>query len=142
MMKIYISPFIQFLVKKYELNLESELDEFKTIHRYEFLNQKEKIEYVLQQIAEISDVTPEQIKSRNRMRELIEWRHISRYICYVNNYGTLRFIGLQTGGHDHSTVIHSIQKVRDMIGIKDKVFMDKLNAVKHLIHEEKTINLN
>lgn len=141
-MKVYISPFIQFLVKKYELNLDQELADFRQLHRYEFLNQKEKIEFVLSQISEVSSITPEQIKSRSRVREIIDWRHIARYVCYVNNYGTLRFIGLETGGHDHSTVIHSVEKVRDLIAVKDKGFMDKINAINHLIHEEKTININ
>ncbi len=137
-MKIYINTFIHFLVKKYELNLETELEEFKQIHRYEFLNQKEKIEFVLNQISEIASIHPDHIKSRSRVRELVEWRHIVRYICYKNDYGTLRFIGIETGGHDHSTVIHSVNKLNDMIEINDPSFMSKLNSVKHLINEKDT----
>ena len=141
-MKIYINTFIQFLIKKYGMNLEIEMEEFKQLHRYEFLNQKEKVEYVLNHIAEVSNVDPLLIKSRSRIREIVEWRHIARYICHKNEYGTLRFIGQELGGHDHSTVIHSVNVVEDMIKIQDKTYLEKINSVKHLLDEKNTQHIH
>jgi chromosomal replication initiation ATPase DnaA len=67
-------------------------------------------------------ISTEQIKSRTRKREVVELRQMAHYLTAKNHRFTLKTIGKATGGYDHSTIIHSIQLVDEMIETRNKSF--------------------
>jgi len=53
-------------------------------------------------------VQPEQLKSKRKTAELARARQVAMYICRKRTGSSLKTIGEEFGGRDHSTVIHSI----------------------------------
>jgi chromosomal replication initiator protein len=60
-------------------------------------------------------VKPEQIKSKRKTSELARARQVAMYLCRKYTGGSLKAIGEEFGGRDHSTVIHSIGVIENDI---------------------------
>jgi chromosomal replication initiator protein len=69
-------------------------------------------ELIMTIAAEYFDVTPDDIKSANRTRPLVEARQMAMYLCRELTDLSLPKIGERFGGRDHSTVVHATTKVR------------------------------
>jgi chromosomal replication initiator protein len=65
--------------------------------------------------AEYFDLTPQDIKSANRSRPLVNARQIAMYLCRELTDLSLPEIGKRFGGRDHSTVIHATTKIRKQL---------------------------
>ena len=124
------NSFLQFLSIKHNFDLMTELNEFAESGNPE--TKKDKIEFLFMEISTISGIHIKQLMGTCRKRELAEWRHLARYICLANGYGTLSFIA-KFLNVNHATLIHSRDLVNDLIMMKDKGFLYKFNQVKHLI---------
>jgi chromosomal replication initiator protein len=61
------------------------------------------------------EVTPNAVKGASRKRELVIPRQVIIYLADKYTNLPAARIGKLVGGRDHSTVLHSINKVRDMI---------------------------
>lgn len=72
----------------------------------------------------------EEVISKNRSRELVDARHIIAYLS-VSYYkiATLKSVGNYLGGRDHTTIIHSIRLVKNMIDVGDKLFLLAINTI-------------
>jgi chromosomal replication initiator protein len=66
---------------------------------------------VISVAAEYFDLTPDELRSPNRSRPLVNARQISMYICRELTDLSLPAIGTKFGGRDHSTVLHATRKV-------------------------------
>lgn len=87
-------------------------------------------ENLLSVIAFVSGVHENEIRGQNRARGLVLCRHAYYYIARKNMGLKLTEIG-QFFGSDHTTVIHGINKVKDMISIGDEItcnFIDQVNS--------------
>lgn len=73
---------------------------------------KNKIEQVQQLIANNYNISVEDIKSKKRMASISVPRQIGMYICRVYLEESLPKIGLEFGGKDHTTVMHSVDKIK------------------------------
>jgi chromosomal replication initiator protein len=62
--------------------------------------------------AEYFDVTPDEICSSSRSRPLVNARQTAMYLCRELTDLSLPKIGERFGGRDHSTVVHSANKIR------------------------------
>lgn len=124
------NSFLQFLSIKHNFDLMQELNEFAEVGNPE--TKKDKIEFLFMEISTISGIHIKQLMGTCRKRELAEWRHLARYICLANGYGTLSFIA-RCLNVNHATILHSRDLVNDLIMMKDKDFLYKFNQVKHLI---------
>ena len=69
-----------------------------------------------EQVCEYFSVTPEQLRSSRRTRSIVLPRQISMYLCRLLTGCSLGEIGKHFGGRDHTTVMHSIDKIRTAIG--------------------------
>lgn len=97
-----------------DLALEALRDYFvKTV------SSKNKIDQVQQLIASNYNITVEDLKSKRRMAKIAVPRQIAMYICRVKLEETLPKIGIAFGGKDHTTVMHSVDKIKREIA-KDK----------------------
>ncbi|MDX2189487.1 MAG: chromosomal replication initiator protein DnaA [Bacteroidota bacterium] len=85
------------------------------------VNTEVNIDFIHKSITDFFKVTLEDVKSKSRKKELVIPRQVGIYLA--KNYTTLslKTIGLYFGGRDHSTVIHSIETVEDMM-VTDKKF--------------------
>ncbi len=87
-------------------------------------------ENLLSVIAFVSGVPENEIRGQNRARGLVLCRHAYYYIARQNMGLKLTEIG-SFFGSDHTTVIHGINKVKDMISIGDEMtcqFIDQVNS--------------
>ncbi len=77
-------------------------------------------------------VNIELLKAKTRKREIVQARQISMFFAKELTKSSLKTIGLHFGGRDHSTVIHAVQTVNDLISI-DKEFRKNIEEIKKKI---------
>ncbi len=73
---------------------------------------KNKIEQVQQIVAQNYNITVEDLKSKKRVVTIAVPRQIAMYICRVVLEESLPKIGIEFGGKNHTTVMHSVNKIK------------------------------
>ena len=74
-----------------------------------------KIADVMKVVADATDVTCDQLKSKRRTQDLARARQMAMYLSRELTGASLNQIGRAFGGRDHSTVAHACQKIgKDM----------------------------
>lgn len=76
---------------------------------------KNKIDQVQQLVASNYNITVEDLKSKRRMASISYPRQIAMYICRVFLEESLPKIGIEFGGKDHTTVMHSVDKIKKQL---------------------------
>lgn len=76
---------------------------------------KNKVEQVQQLVANHYNITVEDMKSKRRMASIAFPRQIAMYICRMNLQESFPKIGIEFGGKDHTTVMHSVDKIKKQI---------------------------
>jgi chromosomal replication initiator protein len=56
-------------------------------------------------------VQVDQLKSKRKTADLVRARQVAMYLCRKHTAASLKTIGDEFGGRDHSTVIHSISAI-------------------------------
>jgi chromosomal replication initiator protein len=79
-------------------------------------------------VAKHFDVPVEKLQSKTRMRNVVMARQLSMYLAKNYTNSSLKMIGDYFGGRDHSTVIHSLKAVQDLLDT-DLLFKDKVTAL-------------
>jgi chromosomal replication initiator protein len=80
-------------------------------------------------VAEVFGVTPAEMRSKSRQRRVTAPRQVAMYLEKVLLDLPYTQIGLRFGGRDHSTVIHSIHKVTDLLA-SDQDLQRKLDLIR------------
>ena len=62
-------------------------------------------------VGEYFHTTPEEIRSAKRHRAVLHPRQVAMYLCRTLTDSSLPEIGRAFGGRDHSTVLHTIEKI-------------------------------
>jgi chromosomal replication initiator protein len=73
-------------------------------------------------------LTPENLLSKVRKREIVQARQIAMYLSRSMTKSSLSSIGSQIGGKDHATVLHSYKTVCDLM-TTDKRFRQHVLAI-------------
>jgi chromosomal replication initiator protein len=73
------------------------------------------IEYLHKIVTQHFNVSLESIKSKTRKKEIVIARQVAMYLAKQYTNHSLKSIGQYCGGRDHSTVIHAIQAINDML---------------------------
>jgi len=89
---------------------------------------KNKIDKVIQIIADNYNLTVEDLKSKKRLAKIAVPRQIGMYICRTHLKESLPKIGSEFGGKDHTTVMHSVDKIKKEIA-KDKTLEEEINKL-------------
>ena len=76
------------------------------------------------------------MKSKSRLGKVVKCRHVVSFILYLNTPLTLKVIGENIGNRDHSTIIHSVALVKDLIEY-NKGFREKIQELKDFLENEK-----
>jgi chromosomal replication initiator protein len=70
---------------------------------------------IIQVVAEHYNLTPLDLLSQRRSKEIVYPRQIAMYLCRNMTEAPLQEIGKAMGGRDHTTIIHGIEKIaKDM----------------------------
>lgn len=73
------------------------------------------IDYIQKTVAEYYGVKVNLIKDKIRKKEIVQARQVAMYLAKDYTNHSLKAIGYHFGGRDHSTVIHAVQSVNDMM---------------------------
>jgi chromosomal replication initiator protein len=73
------------------------------------------IELIQRKVADYFSLPEEALKSKKRVKKLVLPRQLAMYLSREMTQASLNDIGQRFGGKDHSTVLHAITKVREMI---------------------------
>lgn len=75
---------------------------------------KISIDKIIEKVSLYYKVPVNNIREKNRMKEVAHCRHIAMYISKQITNNSLKTIGLNFGGRDHSTVIHAIKTIEKL----------------------------
>lgn len=89
---------------------------------------KNKVEQVQQIVAEHYNISIDDLKSKKRNANISVPRQIAMYICRVVLEESLPKIGMEFGGKDHTTVMHSVDKIKKEIA-NDTVFKNEIDKL-------------
>ena len=78
------------------------------------------IDYIQKTVSDYFNVDTEDLKAKTRKKEIVIARQVAMYFSKDYTNHSLKSIGYHFGGRDHSTVIHAVQAVNDMIDIDAK----------------------
>lgn len=76
---------------------------------------KNKVDQVQQVVAAHYNITVEDLKSKKRNANISVPRQVAMYICRIVLEESLPKIGMEFGGKDHTTVMHSVDKIKKEI---------------------------
>ncbi|MBX2898000.1 MAG: chromosomal replication initiator protein DnaA [Cyclobacteriaceae bacterium] len=100
------------LLKK-EIDLELAKEVLKNIVKE--IQSDVSVDYIQKTVADYFKVGLDQMKSKVKKREIVIPRQVAMYFCKRYTQLTLALIGENFGGRDHSTVIHALESVEDMM---------------------------
>ena len=86
------------------------------------------IDTIIYEISKYYDIDPKIIKSNTRKQEFIMIRQIAMYVIREVTDISLPKIGEGFGGKNHSTVLHSIEKVESKIN-SDEAFKNEIEEL-------------
>ncbi len=93
------------------------MDLVKSVLKENIKTEKTKISIddIIEKVAEYYKVPVNNLREKNRRKEVAFCRQVAMFVCKSVTNNSLKTIGLNFGGRDHSTVIHSIQQIEDLI---------------------------
>lgn len=91
------------------------------------------VEEVVKRIAAYYDVSEKSIYEKTRKKEVVKPRQIIMYILREEFSVSYPSIGEKIGGRDHTTVIHSCEKIKEEIK-KDAVLEQEIEHICSLVH--------
>ena len=100
------------LLKK-EIDLELAKEVLKNIVKE--IQADVSVDFIQKTIADYFKVELVAMKSKVKKREIVIPRQTAMYFCKRYTQLTLALIGSNFGGRDHSTVIHALESVEDMM---------------------------
>jgi chromosomal replication initiator protein len=86
------------------------------------------IDFIQKAVSEYFSVPLDALKAKTRKKEIVVARQVAMYFAKEYTNFSLKAIGQYFGGRDHSTVIHAIQSVNEMLesNRKFKTSLDEL----------------
>ncbi|RZS94518.1 chromosomal replication initiator protein DnaA [Cecembia calidifontis] len=87
------------------------------------------IDFIQKTVSEYFDIKTEDLKAKTRKKEIVTARQVAMYFSKEFTNHSLKSIGYHFGGRDHSTVIHAVQTVNDLMDT-DTAFRNSVNDLK------------
>ncbi len=95
-------------------------------------DQKLSVRLIQQKVAESFNTTPNQLTAHSRKRDVSLPRSVAMYLCKKWTKQSLRTIGLDFGGRDYSTVIHSFKKIEAEMQT-DELLKKRIETIEELL---------
>jgi Bacterial dnaA protein helix-turn-helix len=78
----------------------------------------------LQDVSEVLHVSPEDMKSKSRKREIVKARHLAMYFLYKYSSRGYQDVASVVGLSDHTSAVHSVNAVQDALHVGDPDMTD------------------
>ena len=111
-----------------ELNLNDASDALSDLINKGVGGEKNNIQRIQRIVAEHFQISVEDIRSKKRNSNISNPRQIAMYLCRNMTDESFPRIGIEFGGKDHSTVMHSVEKIEKEI----KINKDLANLIEKL----------
>jgi len=92
------------------------------------VNKEISVNNIKQLVADHFEVPIEKLHSKTRKRSVVIARQLSMYLAKNYTNSSLKSIGSNFGGRDHSTVIYSLKAVKDLMDT-DSLFKDTVSLL-------------
>ena len=113
-----------------EINLDVAIDALKD-EINKGIVEKDDVHRIQKIVSEYFQISVEDIRSKKRSSNISFPRQIAMYLCRTMTSESFPKIGTEFGGKDHSTVMHSVEKIeneikinKDLANIIDKLMKD------------------
>ncbi|HEX8547422.1 MAG TPA: chromosomal replication initiator protein DnaA [Cytophagaceae bacterium] len=110
---VMISLIAQASLNQKEIDLELAKQTLQNI--VQNIESEVSVDYIQKYVADYFNVTVENLKAKTRKREIVVARQVSMYFAKEYTNLSLKSIGYCFGNRDHSTVIHALTSVNDMM---------------------------
>ena len=127
---VLISLVAQSMLNRREIDIELAKEVIKN-----FVKQMSKeitVEFIQKLVAEHFDLPVDKLKGQTRKRSIVIARQLSMYLAKNLTNKSLKAIGENFGGRDHSTVIYSCKAVQDLLDT-DMIFKDTVSDLEKKI---------
>jgi chromosomal replication initiator protein len=128
---VVVSLIAQASLNKREIDLELAK---QALHRIvKNIDVEVNIDYIMKFVSNYFSTSIEDMKGKTRKREIVVPRQVTMYLTKEYTNMSLKAIGYHFGNRDHSTVIHAIKTVNDMMDTDQKFYammQDILKKVK------------
>ncbi|MCY1364946.1 Chromosomal replication initiator protein DnaA [compost metagenome] len=81
------------------------------------------------------NVSKQDLLSNRRTRTIVKPRQVAMYLAKMLTPRSLPEIGRRFGGRDHTTVLHAVRKIEDLVGADGKLAQE-LELLKRLINDQ------
>lgn len=123
---VLISLIAQSSLNKKEIDLELAKQTLQNI--VQDIETEVGIDYIQKYISDYFKVNVESLRAKTRKKEIVIARQVAMYFAKEYTNHSLKVIGYHFGGRDHSTVIHAIQTVNDIMDT-DKKFAETIKDI-------------
>jgi len=90
------------------------------------------IDEIQRKVADHYNLRLTDMHSPRRSRNVARPRQVAMYLCKKLTTRSLPEIGRKFGGRDHTTVMHAVKKVEELM-IEDSIFADEVNSVRRIL---------
>jgi chromosomal replication initiator protein len=94
-----------------------------------------KIEDIQRVVARQYNVSRSDLLSSRRTANVVRPRQVAMYLAKTMTLRSLPEIGRRFGGRDHTTVLHAVRKIENLIG-NDAALADEVDALKRQLQQE------
>ncbi len=94
-----------------------------------------KIDDIQKLVASHYNISRADILSSRRTANVVRPRQIAMYLSKVMTLRSLPEIGRRFGGRDHTTVLHAVRKIEDLVA-KDKSLSEVIELLKRILNEQ------
>jgi chromosomal replication initiator protein len=127
---VLISLIAQSMLNRREIDMELAKEVIKNFVRH--INKEITVDSIKQMVAEHFGVPLDKLQGETRKRQIVVARQLSMYLAKNLTNSSLKAIGDQFGGRDHSTVIHSCKAVQDLMDT-DAIFKITVSGLENKI---------
>lgn len=110
---VLISLIAHATLNRIEIDLELAKQTLKNI--VHDIDSEVSLDYIQKTVGEFFKITVAAMKDKIRKKEIVIARQVAMYFAKEYTNHSLKYIGYHFGGRDHSTVIHAVQSVNDML---------------------------
>lgn len=94
---------------------------------------------IIKSVAQYYNVTEKNLFEKTRIKEIVRPRQIAMYLLREDFNGSYPYIGQKLGGRDHTTAIHSYEKISNELK-KNERLSEEINQIRNLFNNEQPVN--
>lgn len=124
---------MQLAADKVPANLESVQNALRSFHTTQKPLKKTSLEQICSIVCEFYNVDLKDVQGPRRQQELVKPRQVIMYLLKHELGMTFPAIGRQIGGRDHTTAMHSVEKIEKEMK-KSPELLQELQQLKELFY--------